>query len=84
MLEYTDFYDIATYGNEHWKGSFTPREVAENAYIYKCEYDMSIANGKMTNPILTLFQLLKTDRSYEIEDDNLEYWIDCLASIREE
>ena len=44
MLEYTDFYDIAEYGNEHWKGSFTPREIACNAYEYKAEYDYSICS----------------------------------------
>ena len=31
MLEYSDFYDIAIYANEHWNGSFTTKEIAENA-----------------------------------------------------
>ena len=46
MLEYADFYDIAEYGNENWKGSFTLREIACNAYDYKVEYDYSIKQGK--------------------------------------
>ena len=37
MLEYVDFYTIAEYGNENWKGSFTPREIANNAYNYKAD-----------------------------------------------
>ena len=42
MLEYADFYDIAEYGNENWKGSFTQKGIANNAYDYKAEYDYSI------------------------------------------
>ena len=34
MLEYSDFYDIAIYENEHWNGSFTTKEIAENTYNY--------------------------------------------------
>ena len=30
MLEYADFYDIAEYGNENWKGSFTQKGIANN------------------------------------------------------
>ena len=45
MLEYSDFYDIATYGNNHWRGKFTPKEVACYAYDYWCEFQHSKANG---------------------------------------
>ena len=41
MMTYDNFYTIAEYGNENWKGSFTPREVANNAYDYLCEYQAS-------------------------------------------
>ena len=54
MLEYSDFYDIATYGNNHWRGKFTPKEVACYAYDYWCEFQHSKANGVMTNTILVL------------------------------
>lgn len=27
-MTYEDFYDIAEYGNENWKGSYTPKEIA--------------------------------------------------------
>ena len=46
MMTYDDFYKIAEYGNENWKGNFTPREIACNAYDYKAEYDYSIKQGK--------------------------------------
>ena len=39
MMTYNNFYTIAEYGNENWKGSFTPREIDCNAYDYKAEYD---------------------------------------------
>ena len=52
MLEYSDFYDIATYGNNHWRGKFTPKEVACYAYDYWCEFQHSKANGVMTNTCL--------------------------------
>ena len=33
-MEYGNFYDIAKYGNEAWRGFFSQKEIAENAYIY--------------------------------------------------
>ena len=41
-MEYSDFYDIAEYGNENWKGCFTLKKIDCNAYDYKAEYDYSI------------------------------------------
>ena len=64
MLEYTDFYDIAEYGNEHWKGSFTPREIANNAYDYKVEYNYSIEQGKPTRTMVELCKLICEDMDY--------------------
>ena len=74
MLEYTDFYDIAEYGNENWKGSFTPREIACNAYDYKAEYDYSIKQGKPTRTIIELCKLICEDMNYadyaEIQEES--------------
>ena len=74
MLEYTDFYDIAEYGNEHWKGSFTPREIANNAYDYKVEYDYSIKQGKPTHTMIELCKLICEDMDYadyaEIQEES--------------
>ena len=63
-MEYSDFYDITEYGNENWKGSFTPREIACNAYDYLCEYRYSVAKGKPTNTMIELCKLICEDMDY--------------------
>lgn len=74
MLEYVDFYNIAEYGNEHWKGSFTPREIANNAYDYKVEYNYSIEQGKPTRTMVELCKLICEDMDYadyaEIQEES--------------
>ena len=71
MMEFNDFYKIAEYGNEHWKGSFTPREIACNAYDYKAEYDYSIEKGKPTHTMIELCKLICEDMDYaEIQEES--------------
>ena len=74
MLDYADFYNIAEYGNENWKGSFTPREIANNAYDYKVEYDYSIEQGKPTRTMIELCKLICEDMDYadyaEIQEES--------------
>lgn len=67
-MEYTDFYDIATYGNEMWKGNFTPREIAGNAYIYYADFQWSKANGEIAHNIKELAKLLAEDNTDECKD----------------
>ncbi|MFR3158457.1 MAG: hypothetical protein ACLTOK_09285 [Anaerobutyricum soehngenii] len=57
QLEYVDFYDIAAYGNENWKGSYTPKEVAENAYDYYSDFQSAKRKGCLTKDN-TIFQML--------------------------
>ena len=64
-MEYADFYNIAEYGNENWKGSFTPREIACNAYDYLCEYRYSVAKGKPTRTMVELCKLICEDMGYQ-------------------
>lgn len=73
MLEYSDFYDIAIYANEHWNGSFTPKEIAENAYNYTCDFEWSKENGKFANSIRNLLGNLEEDLLSE-DDADVEYW----------
>ena len=73
MLDYADFYNIAEYGNENWKGNFSQREIANNAYDYKVEYDYSIKQGKPTHTMIELCKLICEDM------DNADY-----AEIQEE
>ena len=74
MMEYDDFYLIAEYGSENWKGSFTPREIACNAYDYKVEYDYSIKQGKPTRTMIELCKLICEDMDYvdyaEIQEES--------------
>lgn len=69
-MDYLDFYDLAVYANENWKGSFSDREIAENAYIYKIEYD---ALGTDSDIIRSLLEQLNDDNT----DDAIE-WISKL------
>ena len=71
MMEFNDFYTIAEYGNENWKGCFTPREIACNAYDYLCEYRYSVAKGKPTNTMIELCKLICEDMDYaEIQEES--------------
>ena len=73
-MDYAYFYNIAEYGNEHWKGSFTPREIACNAYDYKVEYDYSKEHNKPTHTMIELCKLVWEDMDYadyaEIQEES--------------
>lgn len=68
-MTYSDFYDIAEYGNENWKGNFTPKEIAENAYEYLCEFKESMEHTRVTSVIQELLLLLDIDDN----DESLYY-----------
>lgn len=57
-MEYSNFYDIAVYGNENWRGKFSAKEVACDAYDYLVEYqksnELGIATANMQGLINTL------------------------------
>lgn len=60
-MDYGFWYDVAEYANENWKGGFTPKEVAENAYVYLLEWQMSLMNHKVTYQLKSLIELLRED-----------------------
>lgn len=64
-MEYSNFYDLAKYGNENWKGAYSEKDVACNAYDYKLEFDESKKVGKPTHIISELMKLLDEDGSEE-------------------
>lgn len=74
MLEYADFYDIAEYGNKNWKGCFTPKEIAYNAYDYYVEFQESKSNG-INHTIKGLMELLLQDKSEEAN-----HWLDMMET----
>lgn len=68
MLDYGDFYDIAEYGSEHWRGKFSPKEVACNAYDYLVEFEKSKENEEPTHTIKELAKLLAEDGGDECKE----------------
>lgn len=83
MLNYSDFYDIAVYGNENWKGSFTPKEIAQNAHDYMAEYEFSINRKEATHTIKVLYDNLNDDCKNANEEENadISYWLYELGKI---
>ena len=75
-MRYGDFFNIAKYGNENWKGGYTQKEVACNAYNYLIEFEYSKAKSKVTHLISSLLELLDED-----SDDECKYWA---SEIRKE
>lgn len=69
-MDYDDFYDLAVYANDAWKGSFTPKEVAVNAYNYLSDLNWSVENHEVACGISRLVELLKQD-----ESDDAKYWL---------
>lgn len=61
MLTYADFYDIAVYGNENWKGNFTKKQIACNAYDYYSDFEWSKANDEIAHNIKLLCKNLADD-----------------------
>ena len=51
-MSFEDFYKLAEHCNENWKGSFTPMEIACNAYDYKMEYDYSGLASTIANIVI--------------------------------
>ena len=69
MMEYSDFYDIAEYGNEHWNGNYTAKEIACNAYDYMRDLEWSksayVTDDEIAGTIRELMKLLVQDGSEE-------------------
>lgn len=70
-MELHDFLRIAEYGNANWKGSFTQKEIQQNAKDYYAEWKCSKEQGKATPIMEELCKLLIEDiegGSREAED----------------
>jgi len=81
MLEYSEFYDIAEYGNVAWKGSFTQKEVACNAYIYYADYLWSKKEGKMAHSMEVLCRNLADDLETDSDNMQIAYWLEQLLEL---
>lgn len=74
-MEFSDFYDIAEYGNKHWKGAYSQKEVKQNAYDYYTDFLACMDEGELTPVIKELARLLADDGS-----DEAKYWLFMIAS----
>ena len=78
-MEYNDFYDIAVYGNAQWKGAFTQKEIACNAYNYLMDFEYSKVKGTVVSTIQELIDLLLDDwystEANSYEDFELSNWL---------
>lgn len=74
-MEFSDFYDIAEYGNKHWKGAYSQKEVKQNAYDYYTDFLACMDEGELTPVIKELARLLADDGSNEAK-----YWLFMIAS----
>lgn len=89
-LGYGFWYDIAKYGNSHWKGSFTTKEIAINAYNYVCEFKSCCMRNTPNETISTLCELLAADKTEEADDFlemiriNSNFSKECMAKFKQE
>lgn len=73
MLDYSFFYDLSSYLNEHWNGSFTEKEVAQNAYDYLSDYEISKKENRIAENLQILINGLKEDVKNNPDSESLEF-----------
>lgn len=73
MLDYSFFYDLSSYLNEHWNGSFTEKEVAQNAYDYLSDYEISKKENRIAENLQILINGLKEDIKNNPDSESLEF-----------
>ena len=74
-MEFSDFYDIAEYASENWKGNFTPKEMACYAYDYYAEFQWSKANGAVSDVIESLIENLTEDVTNIPDNEDANEWL---------
>ena len=79
-MNYADFYDIATYGNEMWKGSFTTEEVQQNAESYYADFLWSKENDIISETIKWLAKNLADDIKAMPDLEEPKQWLYTIAS----
>ena len=74
-MKYVDFYDIAAYASEHWRGKFTPKEIACHAYNLYAAFEWSKANKKTASIIKSLCENLEEDVVNMPNNEDVKIWI---------
>lgn len=80
-MQFIDFYDIACYANDSWRGKFTPREIANNAYELFLDFQESCKQGKPIGSIVGLLENLEDDAYDKGNNCRADRWY--LIIIRE-
>ena len=82
-MNYAFWYDIAKYANEAWKGNFTEREVAINAYEYKEAWNNCLVFHVVMPEIISLLNNLLEDRAELYINGTHAQWAEVDTFIRE-
>ena len=82
MLDYSFFYDLSSYLNEHWNGSFTEKEVAENAKSYFYDFQYSKENKTVSADIQILIDGLKEDLKNDCNSKSGNYLKQLQIALR--
>ena len=80
-ISYLDFYKIAKYANNAWKGNFTREEISNNAVVYKSDYDYSVEKDKVSGSMQVLVRMMAEDMDYYNCNDNLETTEESLEDL---
>lgn len=77
-----DFLDLAEYGNNAWKGSYTRREILENAGNYYSDYIYALKTGHISSMIKYLIDNLKEDIKSGETSEKVKRWLSELEGIK--
>lgn len=78
-MTYEDFLRIAEYGNKNWKGSFTKKEIEQNAEIYYADFLWSKANETISETIKTFAKNLADDVREMPDLEEPKQWVYQIA-----
>ena len=82
-MKFNDWYDIAVYGNENWKGGFCHKEIAYNAHCYYADYEWSKVNCQISTTIMALCENLYEDLQNMTKGDadyeDVHFWLYLIA-----
>nr|DAH71518.1 MAG TPA: hypothetical protein [Caudoviricetes sp.] len=65
LITFEDCYDMAVYANENWKGNFTAKEIAENAYNYLCDIQEAKEKNEPNRTVTSLLNNMDEDDTTE-------------------
>lgn len=73
-MRYEDFFELARYANENWKGGYTEEEIKQNAKEYFDNYEWSKANEQVDD-YTTMFLLNNLAEDWANGMDEVTKWL---------